>query len=146
MANAAEKYRKNHFLGSGWYFPVSFTSGNYEVLTAEYEENINQSIHTIMQTKAGTRTMEPQFGSTLQNFFFRQMDETLKGEIIDAVKFALLNNEPRISVNQVTVTYPNQQSDVVNVDIAYTFNQTNTRHNYVYPFHINEGTNLKKRS
>lgn len=146
MANAAEKYRKNHFLGSGWYFPVSFTSGNYEVLTAEYEENINQSIHIIMQTKAGTRSMEPQFGSTLQNFFFRQMDETLKGEIIDAVKFALLNNEPRISVNQVTVTYPNPQSGTVNIDIAYTFNQTNTRHNYVYPFHINEGTNLKNRS
>ena len=31
---------------------------------------------------------------------------------------------------------------LVNIEITYLYNQTNTRHNYVYPFYLKEGTNL----
>ncbi len=142
MDSALEKYRKNNFLGSGWSFPVMFSIGNYQLDTSEYEQNINESIHIILQTNDGSRSMEPNFGSGLQTFFFRSMSETLKGEIIEAVKQALLHNEPRITVEEVNVSYPDETGGIVHIDITYLFNQTNTRHNYVFPFHLNEGTNL----
>jgi len=88
--------------------------------------------------------MEPQFGSGLQQFFFRQMDETLKGEIMDTIKTALLHNEPRITVLSVNVTFKDVLNGLTEVDIKYRYNQTNTRHNYVFPFNLKEGTNLKQ--
>lgn len=107
-----------------------------------YEANINDSIDLILMTKQGERIMEPQFGSGLQQFFFRKMDETLKGEISDAVKTSLLNNEPRITVSDVMVSYADMLNGLVEINIIYIYNQTNTRHNYVFPFHLQEGTNL----
>lgn len=132
----------NHFLGSGWAFPVAFSKGNLKVSTSSYEENINDSINIILQTRNGERNMEPQFGSGLQKFFFRKMDATLKGEIMVAVKYALLKNEPRISVKDVAVEYTDLYSGLVEITVSYVYNQTNTRHNYVFPFHLKEGTNL----
>lgn len=131
-----------NFLGSGWSFPVTFSAGNYQLETTSYEANINDSIDIILQTKKGERCMEPQFGSGLQQFFFRTMDETLRGEIGDAIKVSLLNNEPRISVLEVQVEYTDILNGVVQITVDYMFNQTNTRHNYVFPFYLKEGTNL----
>ncbi len=133
---------ENNFLGSGWAFPVTFTAGSYTVNMTSYEENINDSIRIILLTRMGERCLEPQFGAGLQQFFFRKMDETLKGEIINAVKMSLLHNEPRITVTDVDVEYTDLQNGVAEVIVEYVYNQTNTRHNYVFPFHLNEGTNL----
>lgn len=134
--------RENSFLGSGWAFPVTFSVGNYQLMRSSYEQNINESINIILLTNNGERCFEPQFGSGLQQFFFRQMDGTLKGEIKDAVQSALLHNEPRITVTNVSVEYADIQGGLVEITISYVYNMTNTRHNYVFPFYLNEGTNL----
>lgn len=134
--------RYDNFYGSGWSFPVSFSVATYQLNLSESEENINQSIDLILTTKNGERCFEPGFGSNLKEFFFRQMDETLKGEMIEAVKTALLDNEPRITVTGVDVEFADLQAGLINIIIRYVFNQANTRHNYVFPFHIKEGTNL----
>ncbi|SEB37417.1 hypothetical protein SAMN04489761_0251 [Tenacibaculum sp. MAR_2009_124] len=130
------------FLGSGWAFPVTFSDGNYELNLTKYEANVEDSISIIMQTNFGERPMEPEFGSGLQKFFFRKMDKALKADITDVVKTSLLQNEPRISVTAVEVIYKDFQTGLIEITIDYLFNQTNTRHNYVYPFYIKEGTNL----
>ena len=121
---------------------MKFSEGNLQLEITWYETNINDSIDTILMTKQGERIMEPQFGSGLQQFFFRKMDETLKGEISDAVRTSLLNNEPRITVTDVVVSYADMVNGLVNIGISYVYNQTNTRHNYVFPFYLKEGTNL----
>ncbi|HYG50806.1 MAG TPA: GPW/gp25 family protein [Flavobacteriales bacterium] len=133
---------ENNFLGSGWSFPVTFSEGNYQLNLATYEQNINESINIILLTRKGERCLESQFGSGLQQFFFRKMNETLKGEITDAVKISLLHNEPRITVKNVLVEFADITSGQVLITIQYEYNQTNTRHNYVFPFYLNEGTNL----
>lgn len=132
----------DHFMGSGWSFPVTFSAGNLQLSITDNEDNINESIDIILQTKRGERCLEAQFGSGLQQFFFRKMDETLKGEIADAVKVSLLHNEPRITVKTVDVMYADMMNGLVNITIGYVYNQANTRHNYVFPFHLKEGTNL----
>jgi len=132
----------NNFLGSGWSFPVTFSAGNNLLSVTAYEDNINDCINIILQTKMGERSLEPYFGSGLQQFFFRKMSETLKGEISDAVKTSLLHNEPRITVKDVEVVIADMLNGLIDINIIYIYNKTNTRHNYVFPFHLNEGTNL----
>ncbi|MEO9531961.1 MAG: GPW/gp25 family protein [Crocinitomicaceae bacterium] len=134
--------QENEFLGSGWAFPISFSAGNAELEITQYEDNIKNNIDVILKTKRGERCMEPDFGSGLQQFFFRNMDETLKGEIRDVVETSLRDHEPRITVNEVIVEYPDILQGVVEINIIYHYNKTNTRHNYVFPFHLQEGTNL----
>ena len=136
---------ENSFLGSGWSFPVTFSAGYHQLALSSFEENINQSIHVILQTNKGERCFDPSFGSALQQFLFRKADEAMKGEIADAVKISLLNNEPRITVKEIDVNYNNIQNGWVEINISYMFNQTNTRHNYVFPFYIKEGTNLGQK-
>ena len=133
---------QKEFLGSGWSFPVTFLAGNNQLLLTKYEENINEMINLIMQTTFGERPFEQQFGSGLQTFFFKEMRPTLQGEIREAVKTSLLDNEPRIRVLEVDVVFADLETGLVEITIDYMYNQTNTRHNYVYPFYIKEGTNL----
>jgi uncharacterized protein len=143
--NIDKTKQENHFLGSGWAFPVTFSEGNHLLSLTGFEQNVNESIRIVLLTNNGERCLNPGFGSGLQQFFFRKMDETLKGEIIDAVKFALMSNEPRITVQEVTAVYADIQLGLIEIRILYVFNQTNTRHNYVFPFYIKEGTNLGNR-
>ncbi len=133
---------ESNFLGTGWSFPVTFSAGNHQLNTSSFEGNINECINIILRTKNGERSFNPGFGSGLQQFFFARMDETLKGRIIDAVKTSLLNNEPRITVLDVDVEYTDVNNGLIEILISYRYNSTNTRHNYVFPFHVNEGTNL----
>jgi phage baseplate assembly protein W len=127
------------FLGSGWSFPVTFSAGNSQLQLTKYETNINEMINLIMQTTSGERPFEG-----LQTIFFKEMRPTLQGEIREAIKTALLDNEPRIKVLSVVVAFADLQAGLVEVTINYKYNQTNTRHNYVYPFYIKEGTNLQR--
>lgn len=136
--------RKKEFLGSGWSFPVTFSIGDHKLILTRYEKNISDSIDVIIQTKFGERPLVPEFGSGLQRFFFKKMDETLKGEIKNTIESALLDNEPRITVLNVDVFFTDIEKGLIEIKIGYEYNQTNTRHNYVYPFYIKEGTNLGK--
>ncbi|RYU91734.1 phage tail protein [Mucilaginibacter terrigena] len=135
--------KEKNFLGSGWSFPVCFSADTCQVSLTAYEANINESIRLILFTTTGERNMEPQFGSGLQKFFFRKIDETLKGELINTIKMSLLLNEPRIKVSGVDVEFTDMLNGMLEIIIDYTYIQTNTRHNHTFPFSIMEGTNLK---
>jgi phage baseplate assembly protein W len=143
-SNLNRLIQDSHFFGSGWSFPVTFSAWNHQLDITSGEENVNNAIRIILLTNRGERSLEQQFGSGLQPFFFRQMDESLKGEIKDAVKFALLQNEPRITVENVVVEFADRLSGLINIKIVYQLNQSNTRHNYVFPFYLKEGTNLHR--
>nr|WP_255667746.1 GPW/gp25 family protein [Flavobacterium sp. ENC] len=113
--------------------------------TSSNETNINESINIILNTRKGERTLEANFGSGLQQFMFRKIDPNLKGEIIETIKFSLLRYEPRILVQEVRVAATDLTNGVIEILIIYIYSQTNTRHNYVFPFHLKEGTNLSRK-
>jgi phage baseplate assembly protein W len=134
--------KEKEFLGSGWSFPVTFSLGNHQLQTTQYENSISDAIDIIMATYQGERPLAPQFGSGMEKFLFQKMTSTMKGDIQSTVKSSLLENEPRITVNEVIVDYVDVLSGLVEITIDYIYNKTNTRHNYVYPFYLKEGTNL----
>ena len=138
-----ELHIENQFLGSGWSFPVTFRKETHSLAISKYIENVNQSIFIINNTNFGERCLLPTFGSVLQQFIFRTIDETLFGEISEALKTTLLHNEPRINVEEVDVTISDELNTTFNIAVYYKFNETNSRHNYVFAFHLNEGTNLQ---
>lgn len=134
--------QENNFLGAGWSFPISFSPATGLVGISQYEENVNDNIKIILHARKGENIMNQSFGSGLQQFMFHKMDETLKGEIIDNVKYNLLMYEPRIKVTKVEVTFEDIQRGIIHIQISYQYNQTNTRHNFVFPFNLKEATNL----
>lgn len=89
----------------------------------------------------GERSMLPSFGSGLENFMFKTMNENLKSAIEYTIKDALLDYEPRITVENVEADF-DLENAIVQINIDYIYNQTNTRHNYVFPYNLKEGTNL----
>lgn len=134
--------QENSFLGSGWAFPVAFSWATAELEMSSFEENINDDIWILLHTKRGEHQMDQAFGSGLQQFMFRKMDETLKGEVIDTIKMTLLHYEPRIKVETVEVTFENIPDGLLSIAILYKYKETNSRHNYIFPYNLKEGTNL----
>lgn len=144
MDNNSE-HKDTAFLGSGWAFPVSFSVDNHQVSLSANETNINESINVILNTRKGERTLEANFGSGIQQYMFRKIDNTLKGEIIETIKYALLRYEPRILVQDVKVASTDVANGKIEILISYIYSKTNTRHNYVFPFYLKEGTNLDRK-
>lgn len=137
-----EQAKEAGFLGSGWSFPPTFSLNNHQLVMVQKQLNINQSIDMILQTRQGERPTNPGFGSQLHSFVFRTFNASLQSEIIEAVKTALRDNEPRIKVDQVSVQTRNDEGSEVSVTIQYTIRQTNNRYNHVYPFALLEATGL----
>jgi phage baseplate assembly protein W len=131
------------FLGTGWNFPPSFRREWYGVEMLSGEDDIRSSIGIILSTIPGERVMLPNFGCNLQPYVFDTMNPANTTLIEKIVHDALVFHEPRIIVGDITTT-ADQELGVLNIDIQYTVIATNTRYNYVYPFYINEATNVDR--
>jgi len=132
----------SQFWGTGWSFPITFEAGNSQLEITYEQTNINASMQLILNTRKGERTLSPNFGGGLQEYMFQKMDSTLKGQMTQTIQKQLLKYEPRITVKGVTVEFTDLQSGTVEITIEYLINTTNTRHNYVFPYNLKEGTNL----
>jgi phage baseplate assembly protein W len=128
------------FKGTGWSFPPAFGGRGEGVVMVSGNENIVQSIKLILSTRIGERLMHPDFGCDLSRFLFGEMSEGLISGIRSVVMDALKKHEPRIKVNDVTVTEAADTEGTLLVHIDYTIRATNSRFNMVYPFYVNEAT------
>ena len=131
------------FLGTGWSFPPTFRREFYGVEMLKEEVDVHSSIGIILATVPGERVMLPNFGCNLQPFVFEPMNVPNIAMIEKIVKEALVLNEPRIIVQEL-VSVPDQAKGVLEITINYSIITTNTRYNYVFPFYINEATNIER--
>jgi phage baseplate assembly protein W len=86
--------------------------------------------------------MLPTFGCNLQPKVFEVMNVANIALIEKIVHDALVYHEPRIKVEELS-TEVNQQEGRLLITIQYTIISTNTRYNYVFPFYMNEATNIE---
>lgn len=131
------------FLGTGWAFPVQFSKTAQTVLMASDEDDIRQSLQILLSTRVGERLMQPKYGCNVEVLVFETIDETLITYVKDLVFTAIYYFEPRISPDNVTV----QSTDIegiIEVTIDYTIRSTNSRHNMVFPFYLDEGNLIVK--
>lgn len=132
------------FLGRGWGFPPTFNKDRADVEMTSKEEDIKQSLHIYFHTQLGERIMRQDYGCIIHEHMFDRLDNS----IIDVLRFELKQNigsiEPRISVEEIEVNVVNAKDGKIEVNIRYTVIATNIRDNIVFPYYLNEGTNIKR--
>jgi len=129
------------FLGTGWSFPPTFSKAQKGVQMITEEEDIQSSLRILLGTRVGERIMQPKYGCNLERLLFEPLDTTLTAYMKDLIKTSILYFEPRIILRDIVLT-PNQNEGMILITIIYTVAGTNTRSNFVYPFYLQEGTEL----
>ena len=127
------------FLGVGWAFPPRLEADG-TVAEAAYEEDIRQAIRIILFTNRGERLMRPDFGAGLKDFVFEPVNTTTMALVETRVRESLIAWEARIDVQEVTVTTDRVERFKLLIDVNYRVRATNSQHNLVYPFYLEEGT------
>lgn len=133
---------EDSFLGKGWAFPPEFSSDAAAVKMTYGEDDINQSLHILLNTKLGERIMLPNYGSNLSDMIFEGLNQSVRTYITDRVRMAILYNERRIALDKIDFDQSLINQGEVKMIIHYTIRLTNSRGNMVYPFYINEGNEL----
>jgi phage baseplate assembly protein W len=126
------------FLGTGWKFPIRVNPSGGISYSAE-EQNIQESIWIILATAPGERQMRPDFGCGIQAYVFAPINPTTFGNIAHQVRQALTKWEPRIDLLNVNVEVGSEPSQIL-IRADYKIRSTNSFHNMVYPFYIQEGS------
>ncbi len=136
--NGRRSQNRKAFLGTGWAFPFTLEADG-SLSTAAYEEDVRQAVCIILGTNRGERVMRPDFGAGLEDFLFEPVTATTRERIATRVREALVDWEPRIDVLEVTVETPDLPSRL-DITVRFRIRATNTLHNLVYPFYLDEGT------
>jgi len=135
-----EKHKS--FLGSGWSFPPTFSDKTKGVEMVSDEEDIGQSLQILLSTQLGERIMMPKYGCDLSTMTFETMTTSFRTYVKDLIRTAILYHEPRIQVEEILLQSENSSEGLIIITIQYLVRITNTRSNLVYPFYINEATDL----
>lgn len=133
------------FLGRGWSFPPSFDLGSGSVEMTDGVEDIRRSLQILLTTTAGERAMQPKYGCNLEELLFESLDTTTRSIVKDRIRTAILYFEPRIDVETIGIEPSVEGEGELLVSIAYVVRATNSRHNVVFPFHRNEGTEVAQQ-
>lgn len=129
------------FLGTGWAFPPAFDTGAKTVEMVADVEDIRQSLHILLSTSLGERVMQPAYGCNLRDFQFEPASNTFLGFLKDLVERAILYFEPRIIVERINITEPDDMllfEGKILISVDYVIAGTNTRNNFVYDFYLRE--------
>lgn len=123
------------FLGVGWKFPLQVTLAG-RIAQARYEQRIEESVFLILSTAKGERVMLPTFGCGIHDLTFSPNTPVARSAIVESVRTALVQYEPRIDV--LDVSTESQAENLLLIRISYRIRANNAMGNLVYPFYINE--------
>lgn len=135
------KIDENSFLGQGWSFPPTFRRGEHSVQMVDEEEDIRQSLIILLSTIKGERVMVPDYGANMEELLFEPLTVSLATRMSKHIEKAILFFEPRIKTEDVNFAL-DTENGLVEIRIDYTIIATNNRRNIVYPYYLNEGTNI----
>ena len=137
------KIDENTFLGRGWSFPPTFTRGDNGVAMVDEVEDIRQSLIILLSTIKGERIMQPDYGANMEELLFEPLNVSFAKRMSVKIERAILFYEPRIKTDDINFNQDNENG-LVEVRIDYTIIATNNRRNIVYPYYINEGTDISQ--
>jgi phage baseplate assembly protein W len=130
------------FLGTGWSFPPAFSAGGQEVAMVSGGDDIRQSLEILLATHAAERPFHNGYGCDLRQFMYEEMDQGLLNRLTGLISDAVLMHEPRVILNRVDIDAPEREAaaGLLLIRLDYTIRGTNSRHNLVYPFYLNEAS------
>src|SRR5215213_486576 len=125
----------NQFVGAGWAFPLRLSMTGGVALVAD-ERELADAIRIILGTAVGERPMRPEFGSRIYDFVFDEADAATASRLAYAVREALERWEPRIDLDEVTVTVDEVNRNLLYIDVGYHIKDDNDPRNLVFPFYV----------
>lgn len=135
--------KEHDFLGTGWSFPPVFNKQQNTVEMVSDVEDIEQSLEILLSTTLGERVMQPKYGADLHDYVFEPIDSTLITTITDLVRTAIIYFETRIDLIKLEINTEKAWEGLLLINIDYRIKVTNSRFNYVYPFYLKEGVDIK---
>ena len=135
LANAPDP---RAFRGTGLAFPLAVTPQG-ALATASNNTKIEQSVWFILSTAKKERIMRPDYGCGIHDLLFSPSSPQSVGQIVDQTRRALVSQEPRIDVLDVTGEIAPGESLLL-LRIDYRIRANNALANVVYPFFITEGS------
>jgi hypothetical protein len=136
------EFEQDDFLGKGWSFPPTFNSSVKGVEMTEKLDDINRSLQILLTTRPGERIMQPKYGCNMDEMVFEPLSTAVKTIMKDKIKTAILYFEPRIDVIAIAMDTTNELEGEIIIEVEYMVRATNSRFNFVFPYYINEGTEL----
>jgi phage baseplate assembly protein W len=124
--------------GVGLAFPLSVTPHG-KLATARAETKIEQSIWLILSTAKGERLMRPSYGAGIHDLVFEPNEPQSITHIVDQLRRALVEQEPRIAVLDVNAETSAGEPNLLLLRIDYRVHGNNSSANMVYPFFVREG-------
>lgn len=131
------------FLGNGWSFPPEFVLETGEVVMTADEDDIQSSLKILFGTAIGERFFNPKYGLDMQEMLFDPISTTMKTDLEDRVKIAILIYEPRIELLSLDLDTTAQNEGKVSIAIEYKVRATNSRYNLVYPFNTTDSNEVR---
>ena len=123
------------FVGAGIGFPLR-TDATGSIALVRGAREIEESIRLILSTAPGERPMRPAFGCGINEYVFAPADSGTAGLIAEEVRRALDFWEPRIAVDDVSISFSAVDAGQLFITVRYTIKATNDRRNLVFPFYV----------
>ena len=137
-----EENQHKSYLGTGWSFPPAFDKSRKTLELARDVEDIRQSLFILLTTELGERVMIPEYGAGMKRMLFEPLTTNLRAYMTELVRQAVIRYEPRIKLESVIMNDSGELEGRVLIEVEFTVKETNSRANFVFPFYINEGTNI----
>lgn len=110
---------KNKPKDIGWKFPVNTDSTTGRIKTSSYEDNVAESIKTIVLTKKGERMMKPDFGCNISQYMFDILDVTTLKQVELEIEESIKKWEYRIQNLQVQVQEDSEYEGQLIINVQY---------------------------
>ena len=136
---------KGGFLGRGWSSPPTFVKGPNVVLMSEAEKNIRENLMNLFNTRLSERPFRAAYGTDIWKQLFTPANAIPVGELESDLTKAIKEYEPRVVLEEVKVDVDLIDSPCLVVSVLYTEIATNSRHNFVFPYYLNEGTHVDQK-
>lgn len=128
------------FLGRGWSFPPELTESGVKM--SAYEQDIKESLRILFSTSPGERVCRYDYGCPLRRYAFEPINTQTTVRMRNDITRAIILFEPRITLEDVSFE-EQPEKGLLLIRLTYTVIRTNNRNNMVYPFYLNEGTNVQ---
>ena len=89
-----------------------------DLITLKNENAIARAVRNIVSTTPGEKLFDPDFGSSVGEILFENVDDITAVSIKDEIRSSLTNYEPRVELINVTVD-PNFDENQFDVRITY---------------------------
>ena len=122
-------------LGRGISFPMRVDQSGAIAMTVGASD-IESSIKMILTTAPGERVMRPFFGCRIWELLFEPINANTLGLMAEAVRDAVSQWEPRVTLEDVNVEPDPASPARVQIDLQYRVRTTNDRRNLVFPFYV----------